>query len=237
MHDRLQAAPSEVHDLAHDASLPGDDDRQAKFYAASLAAIARFSEQLDREDRLVEKKDERAQALEREIVALRTTIASLQRANDDARSAYDAAQSDRQRTVDRFTAEIIELRLVRDDLRASDLARGKLLGKLAEMRTEYARDFQAVRADTEYARDREAMRADAEAALATERERVVALSRETTERAQRLDAVELERTRAQIAEVDALIGQIHRSFFWKIKLALGTVRSPLRSLVRTAVRR
>ena len=224
MHDRLQAAPSEVHDPGLDASSPGDDDRQSKFYAASLAAIARFSEQLDREDRLVEKKDERALALEREIVGLRTTIASLQRANDDARSAYNASQSDCQRTVDRFTAEIVELRSVRDDLRASDLARGQLLGKLAEMRTEYARGRQAVRSDDE-------------AALATERERIVALSRETTERAQRLDAVELERTRAQITEIDALIGQIHRSFFWKIKLALGKVRSSLRSLVRAAVRR
>ena len=209
MQDRLQTAPPELNDLTLDTSPSGDDDRQAKFYAASLAAIERFSEQLDRKDRLVEKKDERAQALEREIVALRASIASLQRTNDDVRTAYNAAQVDRQRSLHLLTTEIDELRSVRDDLRASDLARGQLLGEIAELR----------------------------AVIVPERERLLALSREKTDRAQRLDAIELERTLAQIAEVDALLGQIHRSFFWKLKLALGALRSPLRSIVRTAVRR
>jgi len=75
------------------------------------------------------------------------------------------------------------------------------------------------------------------AEIETERERLLALSRENTDRAQRLDAIELEHTRAQIAAVDALLGQIHRSFFWKLKLALATLRSSLRSIARTAVRR
>jgi len=206
-----------------DTSPSGDDDRQSKFYAASLAAIERFSEQLDRKDRLAEKKDERMQALEREVVVLRASTASLQRANDDARSAYNAAQIDRQVTLDRMVAEIDELRSVRDELRESDLARGQLLGKIAVLRTESARDRETVRVGT--------------AELETERERLLALSRENTDRAQRLDAIELEHTRAQIAAVDALLGQIHRSFFWKLKLALATLRSSLRSIARTAVRR
>ena len=213
MHDRLQTAPPERNDLQLDSSKSTDDDRQAAFYAASLAAIERFSEQLDRKDRLVEKKDERVQALEREIVSLRASIASLQRTNDDARSAYNAAQIDRQRNLDRLVAEIEELRSVRDELRMSDLARGQLLGEIA------------------------ALRVGVVAELETERERLIALSRETTDRAQRLDTIEIDQTRAQIAEVDALLGQIHRSFFWKLKLALATLRGPLRSIVRSAVRR
>ncbi len=213
MHDRLQTAPPERNDLPLDSSQSADDDRQATFYAASLAAIERFSEQLDRKDRLVEKKDERVQALEREIVSLRASIASLQRTNDDARSAYNAAQIDRQRNLDRLVDEIEELRSVRDELRMSDLARGQLLGEIAALRLGVA------------------------AELETERERLIALSRETTDRAQRLDTIEIDQTRAQIAEVDALLGQIHRSFFWKLKLALTTLRGPLRSIVRSAVRR
>ncbi len=224
MHDRLQTAASEFSDLKFDANASADDDREAKFYAASLAAIERFSEQMDRKDRLVEKKDERVQALEREIASLRASIAGLQRTNDDARSAYSAAQADRQRTLDLLMAEIDELRSVRDDLRASDIARGHLLGEIAVLRAEFARE-------------RETMRSEIVAELETERERLLALSRETTERAQRLDAMELERTRAQIAEVDALLGQIHRSFFWKLKASLSTLRGPLRSILRTAVRR
>ena len=217
------ASPPEFNEPTLDTSPSGDDDRQSKFYAASLAAIERFSEQLDRKDRLAEKKDERMQALEREVVVLRASTASLQRANDDARSAYNAAQIDRQVTLDRMVAEIDELRSVRDELRESDLARGQLLGKIAVLRTESARDRETVRVGT--------------AELETERERLVALSRENTVRAQRLDAIELEHTRAQIAAVDALLGQIHRSFFWKLKLALATLRSSLRSIARTAVRR
>jgi len=217
------ASPPEFNEPTLDTSPSGDDDRQSKFYAASLAAIERFSEQLDRKDRLAEKKDERMQALEREVVVLRASTASLQRANDDARSAYNAAQIDRQVTLDRMVAEIDELRSVRDELRESDLARGQLLGKIAVLRTESARDRETVRVGT--------------AELETERERLLALSRENTDRAQRLDAIELEHTRAQIAAVDALLGQIHRSFFWKLKLALATLRSSLRSIARTAVRR
>jgi len=217
------ASPPEFNEPTLDTSPSGDDDRQSKFYAASLAAIERFSEQLDRKDRLAEKKDERMQALEREVVVLRASTASLQRANDDARSAYNAAQIDRQVTLDRMVAEIDELRSVRDELRESDLARGQLLGKIAVLRTESARDRETVRVGT--------------AEIETERERLVALSRENTDRAQRLDAIELEHTRAQIAAVDALLGQIHRSFFWKLKLALATLRSSLRSIARTAVRR
>ena len=213
MHDRLQTAPPERIDLPLESSPSADDDRQATFYAASLAAIERFSEQLDRKDRLVEKKDERVQILEREIVSLRASVASLQRANDDARSAYNAAQIDRQRNLDRLVAEIEELRSVRNELRLSDLARGQLLGEISELRGGGVTE------------------------LETERERLIALSRETTDRAQRLDAIELNHTRAQIAEVDALLDQIHRSFFWKLKLALTTARSPLRSIVRSAVRR
>jgi chromosome segregation ATPase len=217
------ASPPEFNEPTRDTSPSGDDDRQSKFYAASLAAIERFSEQLDRKDRLAEKKDERMQALEREVVVLRASTASLQRANDDARSAYNAAQIDRQVTLDRMVAEIDELRSVRDELRESDLARGQLLGKIAVLRTESERDRETVRVGT--------------AELETERERLVALSRENTVRAQRLDAIELEHTRAQIAAVDALLGQIHRSFFWKLKLALATLRGSLRSIARTAVRR
>ena len=224
MHDLPQIASApEFNEPTLDTSPSGDDDRQSKFYAASLAAIERFSEQLDRKDRLAEKKDERMQALEREVVVLRASTASLQRANDDARSAYNAAQIDRQVTLDRMVAEIDELRSVRDELRESDLARGQLLGKIAVLRTESARDRETVRVGT--------------AELETERERLLALSRENTDRAQRLDAIELEHTRAQIAAVDALLGQIHRSFFWKLKLALATLRSSLRSIARTAVRR
>ena len=217
------ASPPEFNEPTRDTSPSGDDDRQSKFYAASLAAIERFSEQLDRKDRLAEKKDERMQALEREVVVLRASTASLQRANDDARSAYNAAQIDRQVTLDRMVAEIDELRSVRDELRESDLARGQLLGKIAVLRMESARDRENVRVET--------------AELETERGRLVALSRENTVRAQRLDAIELEHTRAQIAAVDALLGQIHLSFFWKLKLALATLRGSLRSIARTAVRR
>ncbi len=304
MHDRLQTAPSDFDDLALEASPAAEHQRQSNFYAASLAAIERFSEQLDRKDRLVEKKDERAQSLEREIVALRASIASLQRTNDDVRSAYNAAQADRQRTIDRLTAEIDELRSVSDELRASDLARiellkemselrqdevrasdlaraellnemsemrvafererdeelqasehaqGELLERIAEMRAEFSREreeYQQIydlarekllgeiaEVRSEFSLERDHLRASAEAELASERDRLFALSREITERAQRLYASELERTRAQSAEVDALIHQIHRSFFWKLKLALSTVRRPLRSIVRTAVRR
>ncbi len=282
MHDRLQTAPSDFDDLAFDTSPSAENHRQSNFYAASLAAIERFSEQLDRKDRLVEKKDERAQSLEREIVALRASIASLQRTNDDVRSAYNAAQSDRQRTIDRLTAEIGELRSVRDELRASDLARAELLNEMSEMRIEFARErgdalrvsdlareeqlneisemrveFLREREDdlrannlarekllceiaemrSDFSQERDRLRAGVETDLATERDRLFALSREITERAQRLYASELERTRAQSAEVDALIRQTHRSVFWKLKLALSTVRRPLRSIVRTAVRR
>jgi len=69
-------------------------------------------------------------------------------------------------------------------------------------------------------------------ALETELARVVRLSKEVTAR----NEAEIELTRAQIAQVDSMILQIHRSFFWRLKTRLSILRSPLRA-VRAAVRR
>lgn len=152
----------------------GDDDRQTAFYAATLAAIERFSEQLDRKDRYLERKDERLQVLERENAQLRTAVANLQRTKDDIRSSYIAVLSDRHLTIERLHDEIAELE---------------------------------------------------RSLAARERSHLIALNE-----------LEIDRTRAQMAEIDGLIAQIQRSFFWRLKLRLGTLRTPLRSLLRATVR-
>lgn len=212
MHDRLDAQVLK--------NSIGEDERRSQFYAASLAAIERFSEQLDRKDRHLELKDERLQTLERELVQLRAAIASLQRTNDDARSAYNAAQIDRQRTIDRLYVEIEELRGLRDELRSSDEARGRLLEKIAALEAALV-----------------AVREQATADRARDRAELYDELREERDRLNRIVTAEIDRTRAQIAEVDASIVHIQRSFFWRLKLRLAALRSPFRSMVRAAVRR
>lgn len=193
-----------------------DDDGRAQFYAASIAVIERLTEQLDRRDRSIALKDERQQGLDQEIVQLRAAIANLQRSNVDARSAYNAGQVDRQRTI-----EINELRSLHESLRKSDESRAALIEKNLVLET-------AVRElRSELASEREERASERE-----ERARVVALSKEITAR----NHIEIERTRVQIAQVDAMIAQIHRSFFWKLKGRLSMLRSPLRA-VRAVVRR
>jgi len=190
-------------------SFVDDDGGSAGFYAASIAVIERLTEQLDRRDRSIALKDERQQGLDQEVVQLRAAIANLQRSNVDARSAYNAGQVDRQRTI-----ELNELRSLHGSLRKSDESRAALVEKNLALETA----VRELRAELASAR--------------LERARVVALSKEITAR----NRIEIERTRVQIAQVDAMIAQIHRSFFWKLKGRLSMLRSPLRS-VRAVVRR
>lgn len=192
MQDRL-----EVQSLKN---IVGDDDRLAQFFSASLAVIERFSDQLERKDRSLDLKDERLRSLDHEIVQLRAAITKLQRSNDDARRSFNAAQLDRQRTIERLGDEIEVLRAKHEKSRALEDPNVRVVPR--------QKNLGIVRAGTpEELRD--------------ERDWLV-----------RSNQAEIDRTRAQIAEVDAMIAAIQRSFFWRIKMRLAMLRSSVRAAVR-----
>lgn len=206
MQDRL-----EVQALKN---IVGDDDRLAQFFSASLAVIERFSGQLERKDRSLDLKEERLRSLDQEIVQLRAAIAKLQRASDDTRRAFNAAQLERQRTIERLGDEIEVLRAMHEGSRVLEDANVRVS------------DTAALGASRVGPRQNNLgkggiARAGTPEELRDERERLV-----------RSNQIEIDRTRAQIAEVDAMIAAIQRSFFWRVKARLTMLRSSVRAAVR-----
>ena len=149
--------------------IDGDDQRLAQFLPAFLAALERFAAQLERKDRILENKEERLRGLDHEIVQLRAAIAKLQRNNEETRRTFNAAQVERQHTIDRLQEEIEKLRAMLDH--SQELHRVGIV---------------------------------------------------------RSNQIEIANTRAQIAQVDTMIAQIQRSFFWRLKTRISNLRAAVR---------
>ena len=206
MQDRL-----EVQALRN---IAGDDDRLAQFFSASLAVIERFSGQLERKDRSLDLKEERLRSLDHEIVQLRAAIAKLQRASDDTRRAFNSAQLERQRTIERLGDEIEVLRAMHD---------GSSVLEDANIHVSHTAAVGASRVGPRHNKLGKGgiARAGTPEELRDERKRLVCSNQ-----------IEIDRTRAQIAEVDAMIAAIQRSFFWRVKMRLTMLRSSVRAAVR-----
>ena len=206
MQDRL-----EVQALKN---IVGDDDRLAQFFSASLAVIERFSGQLERKDRSLDLKEERLRSLDHEIVQLRAAIAKLQRASDDTRRAFNAAQLERQRTIERLCDEIEVFRAMHEGSRVLEDANVRVSNTAALGASRVGPRQNNL--------DKGGIaRAGTPEELRDERKQLV-----------RSNQIEIDRTRAQIAEVDAMITAIQRSFFWRVKVRLAMLRSSLRAAVR-----